>query len=94
MKYTMKPVVSVHEIEKAVELQYGESIELRTLMWPEDFMNDSYKSLYFGDNQIAEYEENPDDYEEEEERRHTLLVYSILKDAFPDIDSVLVDVSW
>lgn len=93
MKYTMKPVVSVDEIEKAVELQYGETIELRTLMWPSEFMNDSYKSLYFSDDQIAEYEENPDDYEEEE-RRQTLLVYSILKDAFPGMDEILVDVSW
>lgn len=93
MKYTMKPVVSVGEIEKAVELQYGVNIELASLMWPEDFQNDCYKRLCFDDDMVAEWEE--DEYYNEQTRKEHLMVYSILRDVFPEnIRTVLVDVSW
>ena len=93
MKYEMMPVINANEIERAVELQYGVAIELAPLMWPEDFQNDCYKSLCFDDDMVAEWEE--DTYEDEETRREHLLVYSILRDVFPEnIRTVLVDVSW
>ena len=93
MKYTMMPVVTASDIEKEVELQYGINIELAPLMWPEDFQNDCYKSLCFDDDMIAEWEE--DDYYDEQTRKEHLIVYSILKNIFPeDIRTVLVDVSW
>lgn len=90
MKYEMMPVVRATEIEKEVQLQYGEIINLAPLIWPEDFQNDCYKSLYFDDDMVAECEE----YEEQERREH-LMVYSVLRDAFPEhIRTILVDVSW
>lgn len=90
MKYEMMPVVTANEIEKAVKLQYGEDIELASLMWPADYQNDCYKTLYFDDDMVAECEE----YEEKERREH-LLVYSVLRDSFPEnIRTILVDVSW
>ena len=93
MKYEMMPVVEAIEIEKVVQLQYGEIIELAPLMWPEDFQNDCYKSLCFDDDMVAEWEE--DTYYDEETRREHLLVYSVLRDVFPEnIRTVLVDVSW
>lgn len=93
MKYKMMPVVEAIEIEKAVQLQYGEIIELAPLIWPEDFHNDCYKSLCFNDDIVAKWEE--DEYYNEEERRQHLIVYSILRDIFPsEIRTILVDVSW
>lgn len=90
MKYKMMPVIKDTEIEKAVKLQYGEDIDLAPLMWPEDFQNDCYKTLYFDDDMVAECEE----YEEKERREH-LMVYSVLRDSFPEnIRTILVDVSW
>ena len=90
MKYKMMPVIKDTEIEKAVKLQYGEDIELAPLMWPGDFQNDCYKTLYFDDDMVAECEE----YEEKERREH-LMVYSVLRDSFPEnIRTILVDVSW
>lgn len=89
-QYKMMPVVTATEIEKEVQLQYGVKIELASLMWPENFQNDCYKTLYFDDDMIAECEE----YEEKERREH-LLVYSVLRDSFPEnIRTILVDVSW
>ena len=93
MKYKMMPVIKDTEIEKAVKLQYGEDIELAPLMWPGDYMNDCFKELFFGEDEIAEYRDFSEDYGEKIARHH-LLVFSILKDVFPDHDSVLVDVSW
>ena len=93
MKYKMMPVVEANEIEKAVELQYGVNIELAPLMWPEDFQNDCYKSLCFDDDMVADCEE--DEYDNEQSRREHLMIYSILRDIFPEnIRTILVDVSW
>ena len=93
MKYEMMPVINANEIERAMELQYGVVIELAPLMWPEEFQNDCYKSLCFDDDMVAEWEE--DTYYDEKTRREHLLVYSILRDVFPEnIRTVLVDVSW
>ena len=93
MKYKTMPVIEANEIEKAVKLQYGVNIELAPLMWPEDFQNDCYKSLCFDDDMAAEWEE--DEYYDEQSRREHLMVYSILRDVFPEnIRTILVDVSW
>ena len=93
MKYKTIPVVEANEIEKAVKLQYGVNITLASLMWPEDFQNDCYKSLRFDDDIVAEWEE--DEYYDEQHRREHLMVYSILRDVFPEnIRTILVDVSW
>lgn len=86
MKYKMMPVIEACEIEKAVELQYGVNIELASLMWPEDFQNDCYKSLCFDDDMVAIWEE---------ECKERLYVCSVLRDIFPEnIRTILVDVSW
>ena len=93
MKYKMMPIVEADEIEKAVKLQYEVNIKLAPLMWPEDFQNDCYKSLCFDDDMVADCEE--DEYDNEQSRREHLMIYSILRDIFPEnIRTILVDVSW
>lgn len=65
-------VLEVRDIENAFKEKYGYDIDLRSLMWPEDYINDSYKSLCIIDeykDTIWDYKVNhgmiPDDMDEE-----------------------------
>ncbi len=93
MKYKIMPVVEAYEIEKAVELQFGVSIEIRSLMWPEDYMNDCYKTLCFGEDTIKYNQKNMAE-KTNNVYRERALVYAVMKDCFPKYEAILVDVSW
>ena len=93
---------NVSSLEEAVKKEYGYAIDLRDLMWPSDYANDSYKRLYFGADEISYLRE-----ELEEERKsedcdpeyvldyeQRIAVCEILQRAFPSMSSILVDVSW
>lgn len=43
MEVKMMPTVSSYELEEAIKLQYGLDVEIPTLLFPEDFMNDCFK---------------------------------------------------
>ncbi len=94
MKYITRKVVEAYEIEKAVKLQFGVDIELRSLMWSEAYINDSYKKLYFGDSTIKHNQANMRAEETNDVYRERALVYAIMKDCFPNDEYVFVDVSW
>ena len=94
MKYKEIKVVEANEIEKAVEKHYGVNIELAELMWPENFMNDCYKYLCFDEDMIMENKEDMERHPEKARYRERAMVYSIMKNYFPDDETVLVDVSW
>ena len=93
---------SVSSLEKAVEEEYGYTIELRSLMWPSDYANDSYKELCFGTDYQSylrrelEEERKSEDCDPEcvLEYEQKIAVCEILQKAFPSISSILVDVSW
>lgn len=93
---------NVSSLEEAVEKEYGYAIDLRCLMWPSDYANDSYKKLYFGIDEISylreelEKERNFADCDPEcvLEYEQKIAVCEILQRAFPSMSSILVDVSW
>ena len=93
---------SVSSLEEAVEKEYGYAIDLRCLMWPGDYANDSYKKLYFGANEISDLREELEEERKSEdcdpvyilEYEQKIAVCEILQKAFPSISSILVDVSW
>ena len=101
LKVKMCPVVSISDLQKAIEEETGEEFDdLTNLLFYEDYMNDCYKRLYFADDPWS-YEEKPDDYDDVEweeacERARKLnLVYGYLRNIFGKFyDSILVDVSW
>ena len=87
----MMPVITANTIEQEVKLQYGVDIKLVPLMWPADNVNSCCKRLCFDDETVASWE-NVTYYNEWVCREH-LLVYSILRDIFPeDIRTVLIDI--
>ena len=94
MKYKTMFVVEADEIEKVVKLQFGVDIEIRSLMWPEDYMNDCYKILCFGEDTIKYNQKNMAAEETNDIYRERALVYAVMKDCFPEYEAVLVDVSW
>lgn len=92
----MRPVVNVSNLSAVLQNNIPEYCEeydeLRTLFWPEDFMNDCYKTLYFDDD--YDVSEN---YEGEERRRVEAMnkAFEYLRNYFgSNVDSILVDVSW
>ena len=101
LNVTMRPVVSIDNLKKAIEEETGEEFDdLTNLLFYEDYMNDCYKNLYFADDPWC-YEEKPDYYddieweEECEKVRKLKLVYSYLRKIFGKFyDAILVDVSW
>lgn len=86
MDITFSPVISIDELEEAVNLQYGTSYDLRDVLFRYDYSNDSFKKLYFN----ADVDETW-----EYESFHAMnLVFGYLRDILPGHDSVLIDVSW
>ena len=82
MRYEMKPVVRICELEAEVNERGVEVSELRPVLFFDGYINDCYKHYYF-------------DYEGEgEEGKIIDVVNQILRETFPDRDSVLIDVSW
>ena len=87
-----------YDLEKAIEARYNlpqHSVEIRSLFFEGDYMNDSYKALYFGDDQLEDYKCECM-RTEDEDIMTCILVCQYLRECFPDpaIDTILVDVSW
>ena len=85
------PVVNIYNIRKELMERGVESMylhKLRRLMFDDRFMNDVYVSYYIGDDVCEEY------YDDEGDARVVQMIIDILREACPDNDAVLVDVSW
>ena len=93
MQHTNMIVVADGDIVEEVNAKYDVDIEyIANLFWEGDFMNDCYKSLWIdeeADEEFYGYE-----WENENEINHRNLVRKHLRDCFPGVDRVLVDVSW
>ena len=94
---------NVSSLEEAVKKEYGYAIDdLRGLMWPSDYANDSYKRLYFGTDYQSYLRRELEEERKSEncdpecvlEYEQKIAVCEILQRAFPSISSILVDVSW
>ena len=93
MQHTNMIVVADGDIVEEVNAKYGVEIEyVANLFWEGDFMNDCYKSLWIEEE--ADEEFNGYEWENEEEIKHRNLVRKHLRECFPGVERVLVDVSW
>lgn len=72
MKVKMMPTVSSYELEETIKLQYGLDVEIPTLLFPEDFMNDCFKEYAYKDTRWDEFCESDE-----------LCVRQYLRDVFP-----------
>ncbi len=92
MKYEICPVVNVYDLEKALNLQYGEGFcdELSSMLFGDDYYNDSYKAYSFDELETYEGE----NWQDEDHIRFENCVKTYLQDIFPNYSKVLIDVSW
>ena len=93
MKFETAIVVDYGTIEEAIcEKYYIESFDLCPLFWDGEFINDSYKHLYFGEDCDEQYRGYP--WESEYEINLRNLVRQFLREQFPGVDEILVNVTW
>ena len=83
MEVKMMPTVSSYDLEKAIKQRYNLDVDVPTLLFPEDFMNDCFKECAYKDT-------CEDEFCESEE----LCVRQFLRDAFSQYESILVKISW
>ena len=83
MKVKMMPTVSSNDLEEAIKQQYDLDVEIPTLLFPEDFMNDCFKEYAYKDTRWDESCESDE-----------LCVRQYLRDVFPQYESILVKISW
>lgn len=95
MKYEMMPVVTADALQEALELQFGSDVMgnedvLANALFGEEYNNYSCKRYYFQTDEVYEGKF----WQNEEHIRICNCVNAMLRDMFPDRDTVLVDVSW
>ena len=83
MKVKMMPTVSSYDLEEAIKQQYDLDVDIPTLLFPEDFMNDCFKKYAYKDTREDEFCESEE-----------LCVRQYLRDIFPQYESILVKISW
>ena len=86
MKVTMMPVISASELERELEIEFGTIIEVAPTLFDTDFQNDCYKLLFIDENSYLEA------HDEGGYKRELIIGY--LREAMPNYDKVLIDVSW
>ena len=92
MRHLNMIVVCDGDVAEEVNKKYGVNIDyIASLFWDGDYMNDSYKSLW-----IDEDSDELRSYSWEDENAYKLrnLIRQHLRECFPGVDKVLVDVSW
>ncbi len=92
MRHLNMIVVCDGDVAEEVNKKYGVNIDyIASLFWDGDYMNDSYKSLW-----IDEESDELRSYSWEDENAYKLrnLIRQHLRECFPGVDKVLVDVSW
>ena len=93
MRHINMIVVADGDIVEEVNNKYGVEIEyIANLFWEGEFINDSYKSLWIDED--SDEEEVDRIWTSKEEARCRNLVRKHLRECFPGVDRVLVDVSW
>lgn len=93
MEYEMRPVIDIYSLTDALEEKYHwglESHEVCQLMFNDEYVNDSYKS--YGYSQDEKYEGYP--WQSESRIGFQNMIKQFLREAIPGHTRVLVDVSW
>lgn len=62
MKVKMMPTVSSYDLEEAIKQQYDLDVDIPTLLFPEDFMNDCFKEYAYKDTREDEFCESEELY--------------------------------
>lgn len=91
MRYLNMIVVCDGDVADEVSKKYGVNIDyIAPLFWEGDYMNDSYKLLW-----IDEESDELRSYSWEDENAYRLrnLIRRHLRECFPGVDKVLVDIS-
>lgn len=83
MEVKMMPTVSSYDLEEAIKQQYDLDVDIPTLLFPEDFMNDCFKEYAYKDTREDEFCESEE-----------LCVRQYLRDVFPQYESILIKISW
>ena len=93
MKYDLVPVVRARDLEVLLSEKANIDVcEIRSLLFYDGYVNDSYKSLYFADDESADgWKPTPTQIEEMKTRN---ALFALLREEFPDREDILVDVSW
>lgn len=91
----MVPVIEDGELERLVLMKYGSDAMgsqefMANVLFDDQYSNDSCKSYYFKKDEVYEGKS----WQNEERIRISNYVNSILREAFPSHDHVLIDVSW
>jgi hypothetical protein len=91
LRYSKAIVVEACDLEEAVSTRYGIEInEIRSLLFYDDYMNDCFKTYYFGeDDKYEGYS-----WQNEENIKTKNLINQFLRETFPNEQEVLIDVSW
>lgn len=93
MKYDLYPVVSADAIDIEIQSHFNKAVDIRTLFFEGDYMNDSFKLLSFDDNSIEEAKSDAEDYDAPI-YQDRLSILNFLRQEFSTYTSILVDVSW
>ena len=85
------PVVNIWDIEdeliaRGVDCEYAR--DAHQLMFDDRYINDVYVSYYIRDDVCDKY------YTDKEKAKVVQMIIDMLREACPDSDRVLVDVSW
>lgn len=94
MKYEIRPVIDVNDLEDALNAQYGPEFVkpgwLASMLFEDSYTNDSYKSFDY--SKLEEYTGEP--WQDENYVTFMNCVKAFLQDALPDYNEVIIDVSW
>ena len=88
--FSIMPVVSVEDLEKGVNTQFGTDLDLRNLLFDNNYINDCYKEF---DYSVPEVYMNLS-WQDEERIQQINLVKTFLQDVLPEYTKVIIDVSW
>ncbi len=92
MKHETMIVLEDGVIAEEVSNTYGVQIDyIASLFWDGDYTNDSYKSLWIEEEADEEFKYS---WQKEEDVKMRNLVRAHLRKCFPNVERVLVDVTW
>ena len=88
--YSIKPVVYIEDLEKAINIQFDIDLDLRALLFDEYHFNECYKNFNY---RVCETYTG-ESWQDEEHIRYINLVKTYLQDTLPDYNEIIIDVSW
>lgn len=95
MFYSNNIVVNADSIKKEMKLQYDIEIECVQYVLFGEYYNDTCMWLGLGEDMNPELEELQEEaYYGDENALHKIMIINHLRDVFPGVNQILVDVSW